>query len=203
MATDATASPPNAQESIDTPAASTSTGKPELFVLSIPSILQMLTNVPKANVAAAEASSDTSKDAANKDDVTNGEAAATTQGDASGAEVVAPDANADDSSAKKKDKRRSSAGVPEHKAKKLNRKKSQATLQLDAEPGDHYWARLKGYPPWPAVICDDEMLPEPLLQNRPVTAKRPDGSYRDDFLPGGKNVRERTYPVMYLGTYEL
>ena len=62
---------------------------------------------------------------------------------------------------------------------------------------------MKGYPKWPAIICDDEMLPETLLANRPVTARRPDGSYRDDFLEGGKNARDRTYPVMYLGTYEL
>jgi len=107
------------------------------------------------------------------------------------------------SSAKKGQKRRSSAGVPEHKNKKLNRKKSVATLRLDAQPGDYYWARLKGYPPWPSIICDEEMLPESLLISRPVTTKRPDGSYRVDYQDDGKNVRDRTYPVMFLYTNEL
>ncbi|KAJ8613762.1 hypothetical protein MRB53_036904 [Persea americana] len=81
--------------------------------------------------------------------------------------------------AKGGNKRRSSTGVPEHKAKNLKKKKSTADLKvnLDAKPGDYFWARLKGYPPWPCVICDEEMLPEALLQNRPVTAARPDGSY--------------------------
>ncbi|KAI9669320.1 MAG: hypothetical protein M1831_000356 [Alyxoria varia] len=99
-------------------------------------------------------------------------------------------------------KRRSSAGVPEHKNKKLNKKKSKI-LQLSAEPGDVYWAHTKGSPAWPCVICDEEMLPETLLASRPVTAKRPDGTYREDVEDDGKNVRERTYAVMFLGTYEF
>lgn len=76
-------------------------------------------------------------------------------------------------------------------------------LRLDAKPGDYYWARLKGYPPWPSIICDEEMLPEILLGTRPVTAMRPDGSYREDYQDDGKNVRDRTYPIMYLHTNEL
>ncbi|KAF2858716.1 hypothetical protein K470DRAFT_265845 [Piedraia hortae CBS 480.64] len=102
-------------------------------------------------------------------------------------------------------KRRSTGGVPEHKNKKLNRKKSTATLQLhlDCSPGDYFWARLKGYPPWPAIICDEEMLPESLLASRPVTAARPDGTIRDDFKEGGKNAKERTFPVMFLHTNEF
>lgn len=104
-----------------------------------------------------------------------------------------------------KDKKRKSAGggVPEHKSKKLNKKKSMPTLRLDCKPGDLYWARLKGYPPWPAVICDEEMLPELLLATRPVSTARPDGSVRDDFEEGGKNAKERTFPIMFLSTNEL
>jgi len=105
-------------------------------------------------------------------------------------------------SAKKNQKRRSSV-VPEHKGKKLNRKKSMLTMNLDAKPGDYFWARLKGYPPWPAIICDEEMLPESLLATRPVTAMRADGTYRRDYDNEGKNARDRTYPVMFLGTNEL
>lgn len=132
-------------------------------------------------------------------------ATGTAEGAVSGATVVAPDGDEAASSAKKgKDnKRRSSTGIPEHKGKKLNKKKSMPQLQLNAQPGDYYWARMKGYPPWPAIVCDEEMLPESLLSTRPVTAMRTDGSYREDFQDGGKNARDRTYAVMYLGTNEL
>ncbi|KAF2164394.1 hypothetical protein M409DRAFT_25272 [Zasmidium cellare ATCC 36951] len=100
-------------------------------------------------------------------------------------------------------KRKSIGGVPEHKAKKLNKKKSMPTLHLECKPGDFYWARLKGYPPWPAVICDESMLPESLLASRPVSTARPDGSLRDDFKEGGKNAKERTFPIMFMFTNEF
>ena len=103
----------------------------------------------------------------------------------------------------KKEKRKSTGGVPEHKGKKLNKKKSMPTLHLDCQPGELYWARLKGHPPWPAIICDESMLPESLLGTRPVSTTRPDGSLRDDFKDGGKNAKERTFPVMFLATNEV
>ena len=104
---------------------------------------------------------------------------------------------------KNNNNRKSIGGVPEHKAKKLNRKKSMPTLHLECKPGEFYWARLKGYPPWPSVICDEQMLPESLLASRPVSTTRPDGSLRDDFKEGGKNAKERTFPIMFLATNEL
>ncbi|TKA83898.1 hypothetical protein B0A55_00097 [Friedmanniomyces simplex] len=103
----------------------------------------------------------------------------------------------------RKEKRKSVSGVPEHKMKKLNKKKSMPSLNLDCKPGEFYWARLKGYPPWPAIICDEQMLPESLLASRPVSTSRPDGSLRDDFKAGGKNARERTFPIMFLSTNEF
>lgn len=103
----------------------------------------------------------------------------------------------------KSKQRKSTGGVPEHKSKKLNKKKSMTSLQLDCNPGDLYWARLKGYPPWPAIVCDEEMLPESLLASRPVSTARPDGSIRDDFKEGGKNAKDRTFPIMFLHTNEL
>lgn len=98
-------------------------------------------------------------------------------------------------SAKKK-----SSGVPEHKTKKLNKKKSKAQLtQLDAQAGEYYFARMKGHPPWPAVICDEEMLPQSLLNSRPVTTRQPDGTFRKpEYADGGKRAHERTFPVMFL-----
>jgi hypothetical protein len=103
----------------------------------------------------------------------------------------------------KKEKRKSTSGIPEHKNKKLNKKKSMLSLHLECKPGEFFWAKLKGYPPWPSVICDEQMLPESLLASRPVSTARPDGSIRDDFKEGGKNAKERTFPIMFLSTNEL
>ncbi len=99
--------------------------------------------------------------------------------------------------------RRKSAGVASS-AKKLNKKASKARiLHLDAKPGDHFFVKLKGFPQWPAIICDEDMLPQALLTSRPVTARRADGTYRDDYADGGKRAGDRTFPVMYLHTNEL
>jgi hypothetical protein len=106
-------------------------------------------------------------------------------------------------SASKREKRKSTGGVPEHKNKKLNRKQSKTDLNLTIQPGELWLAVMKGYKNWPCIICDEEMLPETLLSKRPVSAMRPDGTYRDDFLLGGKNARDRRYPIMFLGTNEL
>ncbi|KAJ4295695.1 hypothetical protein N0V88_004397 [Collariella sp. IMI 366227] len=123
------------------------------------------------------------------------------------AEPAAADADAADSTAAGADKfkgRRKSIGGGAAKAKKLNKKASKArVLHLDAAPGEHYFVKLKGFPAWPVIICDEDMLPASLLKSRPVTAKRADGTYREDFADGGKNVSERTFPVMYLHTNEF
>jgi PWWP domain len=101
-------------------------------------------------------------------------------------------------------KRKSTGGVPEHKTKKLNKKKSLPKItHLDAQPGEYYFARLKSYPPWPAIICDEGMLPHSLLSTRPVTTKQADGTYKEAYGDGGKRVHERTFPIMFLHTNEL
>jgi hypothetical protein len=118
--------------------------------------------------------------------------------DDSGDPAVGDSASADKSKA-----RRKSGGVPEHK-KKLNKKASKAKMtHTDAQPGDYFFVRLKGYPLWPAIVCDETMLPSTLLKSRPVTAARPDGTYRVDYEDGGSKVKDRTFPVMYLHTNEL
>ncbi|OLN88767.1 hypothetical protein CCHL11_01831, partial [Colletotrichum chlorophyti] len=112
---------------------------------------------------------------------------------------------ADATSDKSKSRRRSS-GIPEHKGNKksLSRKASKAKLfHLDAQPGDHFLVKLKGHPQWPVIVCDEEMLPETLIKSRPVTAKRADGTYREDYADGGKRANDRTFPVMYLRTNEF
>lgn len=101
-------------------------------------------------------------------------------------------------------KRKSGAGVPEHKKKTPAKKKKAAPeLRLNVSPGEMYMVAMRGYQPWPVIICDEEMLPESLLSKRPVSAKRIDGTYRDDFLEGGKNAKDRRYPIMFLYTNEL
>lgn len=100
--------------------------------------------------------------------------------------------------------RRKSTGAPEHKGKKLNRKESKAKMShLDAQPGEYYFIKFKGYPKWPGIIASERMLPDAIKKSRPVTAARPDGTYRDDYGDGGKNVLDRTFPVMFLETNEL
>ncbi|KKY25996.1 putative pwwp domain-containing protein [Diplodia seriata] len=99
--------------------------------------------------------------------------------------------------------RRKSTGGDKGGKKQLKSKKSMANINLDVQPGTYWWARMKGYAAWPVIICDEGMLPETLLTKRPVSAIRPDGTYREDFADNGKNVRDRRYPVMFLGTNEF
>lgn len=117
--------------------------------------------------------------------------------------VAAGDTNGTPAS-KPAPKRKSSTGVPEHRSKTLKKKQSKAKItNLDAKPGDYYLARLRSYPPWPSIICDESMLPEILLQTRPVTGIKSDGTFNEAYADGGKKVQDRTYPVMFLHTNEL
>ncbi len=115
-----------------------------------------------------------------------------------------PETNGTPADKKPSSSRRKSSGITEHKGKKLNKKKSMPKItHTDAKPGEYYFARLKSYPPWPSIICDEEMLPDILLSTRPVTTKKTDGSYNEAYADGGKKEHERTFPVMFLHTNEL
>ncbi|RKF81744.1 putative pwwp domain-containing protein [Golovinomyces cichoracearum] len=118
---------------------------------------------------------------------------------------VSPEATTNQSVSRSKPKaRRKSSGVPEHKSKKLNKKASKAKMtHINAKPGEYFYVRLKGYPLWPAIVCDETMLPSSLLKTRPVTAARADGTYREDFMDGGPKAKDRSFPVMYLFTNEF
>lgn len=99
--------------------------------------------------------------------------------------------------------RRKSGGGSANR-KSLSKKNSKVRMtHLDAKPGDYFLVKLKGFPEWPAIICDESMLPQALLTSRPVTAARPDGTYVEAYASGGKRVNDRTFPVMYLHTNEL
>ncbi|KAL3475389.1 hypothetical protein BJX99DRAFT_247594 [Aspergillus californicus] len=111
-------------------------------------------------------------------------------------------ANGTPSSVKKSSSKRKSTGGDTRN--KLNRKKSQARLtHLDAKAGEYYLARLRSFPAWPAIVCDDEILPKALSEHPPVTARGKDGTYREDYADGGKRVAERTFPIMFLHTNEF
>ena len=112
---------------------------------------------------------------------------------ANGTPATSKRANAGGSTKKK------SSAVPEHKSKKLNKKKSRPLTNLSAQPGEYYIARMKGHPPWPSIIADEDMLPDNILSSRPVTAPLPDGSFKKaEYAEGGKRAHERTYPIMFL-----
>ncbi|CAL5867783.1 uncharacterized protein PFLUO_LOCUS2003 [Penicillium psychrofluorescens] len=125
--------------------------------------------------------------------------------DTKGEGAAAADAQANGTpSAKKSSKdRRRSSGVAGGNSK-LSRKKSQSKItNVNAKPGEYYLARLRSYAPWPAIVCDEVMLPQSLLQTRPVTAMQPDGTYKGDFVDGGKRTHDRTFPVMFFETNEF
>ncbi len=171
--------------------------------------------ISKANAHLPEPASvkPTDKMPAEDDDVEVKDAAQVAPGEATGEPTAAPAEEPDEGVANEpavsapaadKSKARRKSTAAESKAKKLNKKSSRARIvHLDAKSGDHFFVKLKGYPPWPAIICDEDMLPLSLIKNRPVTAARPDGSYREDYADGGKKAADRTYPVMYLFTNEL
>lgn len=134
-----------------------------------------------------------------------GEDAAPASSEPAAESAPAPEANGTPASAKKGNngKRKSTGGVPEHKVKKSKSRKSLKPTHLDAKPGDYYFARLKSYPSWPSIICDEDMLPQSLLSTRPVTTMKADGTYNPDYADDGRRAHDRTYPVMFLHTNEL
>ena len=168
-------------------------------------ICSVLHIVEKPQQADEEAAADTGSSVQPTDDVTDSAEPSTTaqqEPTGHGADNVDADTAGADSKGKTQ-ARRKSGGVPEHK-KKLNKKQSKANLtHTDAKPGDHFFARLKGFPPWPVIICDEEMLPSELIKARPVSAAREDGTYREENADGGPRVKDRSFAIMYLYTNEL
>ena len=80
---------------------------------------------------------------------------------------------------------------------------SDDNVRLDVSAGEMYTVPMRGYEPWPVIVCDEAMLPERMLRTRPVGARRLDGSYHQDFSTGGKNVEDRRCPVMLLGSNDF
>lgn len=65
------------------------------------------------------------------------------------------------------------------------------------EPGMQVLAKMRTFPPWPAVILSEELLPEALLKTRP--------SNKNPRTKGSSNApsdERRHWPVIYMGTFE-
>ncbi|KYK55419.1 PWWP domain-containing protein [Drechmeria coniospora] len=119
-----------------------------------------------------------------------------------GTDDAAAPAATETPASKAKANRRKSTG--EAKGKSLSKKASKARLtHIDAQPGDHFLVKLKGFPAWPAIVCDESMLPAALISSRPVSAAQEDGTFAGAYADGGKRVHDRSFPVMYLHTNEF
>lgn len=155
-------------------------------------------NAEEQKPAESSAGAEVDASAEKADGGEGGEAAGTTN------QAAAETATNGTPSASKKavNGKRKSTSTPGQK--KANKKKSMNRIyHLDVQPGETYLARMKSHAPWPAVVCDEEMLPPSLLSTRPVTTKRPDGTYTEAYSDGGKKVNDRTFPVMFMHTNEL
>jgi len=163
---------------------------------------------PTENTGATEASktADESADVEMKD-ATETPAAGETKTENSApsvdGETATENAATETPSSKGKNNRRKSTGGNTRKSLSKKASKARLVTHLDAKPGDHFLVKLKGFPAWPAIICDESMLPQALVDSRPVAAARPDGTYTEAYADGGKRVNDRTFPVMYLHTNEL
>lgn len=92
---------------------------------------------------------------------------------------------------------------------KMSKKKSLANLkakdtpkktvpEINYEPGMYVLAKMRRYPPWPAIILNDDLLPEFLQKSRPNARI---GKAKDASAPPPNPPRH--WPVMYLGgTFE-
>lgn len=109
----------------------------------------------------------------------------------------------------KKSKKKSPATPAKATPKSAARKKSLANLKnnntpskpknpdVKYEPGMQVLAKMRTFPPWPAVILSEELLPEALLKTRPST-KNP----RTKGSSTAPSEERRHWPVIYMGTLE-
>ncbi|KAH8148238.1 uncharacterized protein LAJ45_07690 [Morchella importuna] len=133
------------------------------------------------------------------------ENAAATEPEADTEDVSALDGSTDVKKSKKKSPATTAKSTPKSAAKKksLANLKSNGTpakvknADVNYEPGMQVLAKMRTFPPWPAVILSEELLPEALLKTRPSNKNpRTKGSSAEP-----AEVK-RHWPVMYMGTNE-
>jgi hypothetical protein len=164
------------------------------------------TNDDTTNAAADEgdkAAGEPSKnDSDEKDEKEN---AAATEPEADTEDVSALDGSTDVKKSKKKSPATTAKSTPKSAAKKksLANLKNNGTpakvknADVNYEPGMQVLAKMRTFPPWPAVILSEELLPEALLKTRPSN-KHP----RTKGSSAEPAEIKRHWPVMYMGTNE-
>lgn len=165
------------------------------------------TNDDTTNAAADEgdkAAGEPSKNDSDEKDEEK-ENAAATEPEADTEDVSALDGSTDVKKSKKKSPATTAKSTPKSAAKKksLANLKSNGTpakvknADVNYEPGMQVLAKMRTFPPWPAVILSEELLPEALLKTRPSNKNpRTKGSSAEP-----AEVK-RHWPVMYMGTNE-
>ncbi|KAF8543472.1 hypothetical protein BDD12DRAFT_214587 [Trichophaea hybrida] len=98
------------------------------------------------------------------------------------------------------------AAMPAKKTPRPSKKKSVANLKKTPgknaaaaeqrfKPGDYVMAKMRSFPPWPAIVLSKELLPEIM-----VTA--PAGGKAKSLETVGATAWQTQYPIFYMGTYE-
>lgn len=102
----------------------------------------------------------------------------------------------------------SSAAVatPASKKKAVGKRKSLANLKTPSKkgadpdkkftPGQYVMAKMKSYPPWPAIVLNDELLPE-VLKKGPQQGKSKNAP-----TDTGPSAWKTQYPIFFMGTFE-
>jgi hypothetical protein len=65
------------------------------------------------------------------------------------------------------------------------------------EPGQYVMAKMRSYPPWPAIVLNQELLPEVLL--KPIGTGRVKNRSLESV---GSAAWHTQYPIMFMGTHE-
>ena len=79
-----------------------------------------------------------------------------------------------------------------------------ANGRIIVEPGEIWLSAKKDEAPWPAVICDEELL-QMLSKGikRPDNARMANGKWRKKYLPGGGQEGRVVFPTMKVGIMRL
>ena len=66
------------------------------------------------------------------------------------------------------------------------------------------WTIKRDGEDWPVVICDEEIVWTFFKGRvRPFNARQADGTWPEDYKPGGTRVCQRSYPAVMLGMLRL
>jgi len=81
---------------------------------------------------------------------------------------------------------------------KTPRSTKKAAADVEYQPGMSVLAKMRTFPPWPAIILSDETLPEALLRAKPSGKSGKKGEASASAAPSTPT----SWPVMFMGTNE-